>query len=220
MKLKRKLLSGLLALTTANFMLPPTADGAPPLNIGAPVTVQATPEGLNDNGDGRFVSWNVTNKGYEFKLYDSEFNIIKEFTLNVMVSVGTPTSVTVVKGAEETSSYFLTDKLFNSDDLYEVLFTSGDLYNERGQFLGVLNGNYVYVPDADNIYVGGSNIIEEVEESQVWIDKYNASLPSWLKETMSLIDSTVLHSDFGAPAIGMMADAAGTRLLRIHPGQP
>ena len=213
MKLKGKLLSGLLALTTANFMLPPTADGAPPLNIGAPVTVQATPEGLNDNGDGRFVSWNVTNKGYEFKLYDSEFNVIKEFTLNVMVSVGTPTSVTVVKGAEETSSYFLTDRLFNSDDLYEVLFTSGDLYNERGQFLGVLNGNYVYVPDADNIYVGGSNIIEEVEESQVWIDKYNASLPVWLKETMSLIDGTVLHSDFGAPAIGMMADAAGTDVV-------
>ena len=60
--------------------------------------------------------------------------------------------------------------------------------SERGQFLGVLNGNYVYVPDADNIYVGGSNIIEVVEESQVWIDKYNASLPTWLKETMSPID--------------------------------
>lgn len=213
MKIKDKLLSGLLALATANFLLPPVAESAPPLNIGAPVTVQATPGGLTDNGDGRFVSWDVSNNGYEFKLYDADLNVIKEFSLNVMVSVGTPTSVSVVKGAEEISTYFLTDKLFNSDDLYEVLFTSGDLYNERGQFLGVLNGNYVYVPDDDNIYVGGSNIIEEVEESQVWIDKYNATLPAWLKEQLSMFENLTLHSDFGAPAIGIMTDAAGTDVV-------
>lgn len=91
-----------------------------------------------------------------------------------------------------------------------MLFTSGDLYNERGQFLGLLNGNYVYVTEDYNIYVGDSNVIEDVEESQAWIDKYNATLPKWLKEQSSLSEGSVLHNDFGAPAIGIIADAAGT----------
>ena len=212
MKLIEKLMPGLL-LATATVLLPTAAESAPPLNIGAPVTVSATPDGLRDNGDGRFVSWDITNQGYEFKLYDSDLNVVKQFTINVMVSVGTPTSVTVVKGAEESHSYILTSDLFNSDGLYEVLFTSGDLYNERGQFLGVLNGNYVYVTEDDNMYVGGSNVIEDVEESQVWIDKYNATLPAWLKEQSSLFEGSMLHSDFGAPAIGIMADAAGSDVV-------
>lgn len=61
MKLTEKLLPGML-LATATFLLPTAADSAPPLNIGVQATVSATPDGLRDNGDGRFVSWDVSTR--------------------------------------------------------------------------------------------------------------------------------------------------------------
>lgn len=212
--LSKLLILYLAGLMSAAMLIPaPTAYAAPPLNLGSPKTVSASDDAMHANGDGRFVSWKTSNKGYEFTLYDADLNVIKEFAINVMVSVGTPTAVSVVRGADQIETFYLTDKIFNDDNLFEVLFTSGDLYNERGQFLGVMNGNYVYAPgESDEIYVGGSSIIEDVEESQIWIDKYRNSIPTWMKEILSLYDG-ILHNDFGAPSMGMMADAAGTDVV-------
>lgn len=213
MRIKGKLLQSgrMLLLTAALCLFTPRTEGAPPLNLGSPVSVSASGNGLKDNGDGNFVGWSTSNRGYEFKLYDKNLNVIKEFAVNVMISVGTPTSVTFVRGADSQEVYYLTNHLFNSDDLYEVLFTSGELYNERGQFLGVLNGNYVYAPDEDNVYVGGSSVIEDVEESQAFIEKYNNSIPAWMTEYDQL--GNTRHNDFGASAMFTSFDAGGTDVI-------
>lgn len=211
MRITDRLLTGRFSklLLTATLLLPSAMSATPPLNIGNPVTM---PDYPRTNGDDQYVLIQSTGDGYEFQLCDKELNVIKQFSINVMVSTGSPVAIKIQKGPDDFESYYLTQHLFNSDDLYEVWFSSGEIYNELGQFIGTVDSNVVYSPGDDHLYFGGNSEIDDItDETQMWIDRHNEAIPTWMKELLQMYSS--IHSDFGAPSIGIMTDAAGTDVV-------
>lgn len=199
------------ALSLVSLSVPHSVEAAEPVSLGNPVTVSAGGGTMQENGDGLTVSWTHTGTSYDFRLYDADLNVVKQFSIDVMESVGAPMPVFLKKGAGKEERYFLTKNIFNTDDLYEVRFDSGDLYNEQGRFLGRIESNVIYVTENETKYVSGSSEIVDADESQVWAEKHQATIPEWMMERFQLVDFN--HSDFGAPALAMMADAAGNDVV-------
>lgn len=199
------------SMPMAALFASPSAAAAPPVSLGNPVTMNCAPGSrIVENGDGNSVSWSRSANGYDFRLYDSRLNVIKQFSIKTMVSTGEPSGVYLVKGGNEAEMRYVTDHLFNTDDLYEVRFTSGDIYNEKGQYLGRTDTNYMYVTESGNMYAGGTSTIREADESEIWIKMHQTTIPVWLKEIVKMYS---VHNDFGAPAMALMADIAGSDVV-------